>query len=187
MATSSVPAPEKKVSWVWWVLGLLGAGLAVLVVGALLVSVYVARQVEVQRAGDSVEIRTPVGGLRAGKTEAADPGLPVYPGAQLTEPGAQVEITGPDDDSLAVVAAKYRTTDPIDKVDEWYRERLGKDFIREGPGVSVRKGRIFGVEVKSSDIAFIHELDDGMRVVALERKGGGVEIALVRLGRSEPL
>ena len=82
-------------------------------------------------------------------------------------------------------AAKYRTVDPLATVDDWYREHLGAEFIREGPGVMNRKKDIFGVEVKSSDIAFISDANDMLRVVVLERKGLTTEIALACIGKHE--
>jgi len=186
MATPPVPTPERKSTWVVWLLGLLAAGLVVLVGGALLLSVYVARQVEIQRAGNQVEIRTPVGEVKVSKSEQAHAGLPVYPGATLLDPAAQVEVMASAEESVSVVAARYRTTDPIEKVDDWYREHLGSEFVREGPGVMDRKKKVFGIQVKSDDVAFISEKDDVLRVVALERKLAAVEIALVRIGHDQP-
>jgi hypothetical protein len=100
--------------------------------------------------------------------------------------GATVEITAPtEEDSVHITAARYRTPDPIEKVDEWYQEKLGPDFTREGPGIAKRKKDILGISVKSSDTAYISEKDDMLRVVALERKGLYTEIALARIGKQE--
>jgi malate/lactate dehydrogenase len=49
----------------------------------------------------------------------------------------------------------------------------------------VRKKEINGVVLKSSDIAFIADKDDLVRVVALEKKFNGVEIVLLRAGKPE--
>ena len=187
MATTppAAPPPEKKSSLLWWLLGLLLAGIAVLGIGGVLVASFVLRNVEVRKSGNGVQIETPVGGVKVNKDAAADPGLPVYPGAATSESGATVELTGPDEDRFTVTAARYRTADPITKVDEWYQERLGAEFQREGPGVMRRKKDIFGVTVKSSDIAFIAEEKDLLRVVALELKGIYTEVALARIGKQE--
>ena len=192
MSTSPVPAPaqgppehEKKSNLLWWLLGLLAIGIAVLGLGGVLIASYVLRNVRVQQSGSRVEIQTPVGEVKVSKDVAANPGLPVYPGATVAEAGATVEIGAPAEETVSIVAARYRTADPLPKVDDWYREQLGADFKREGPGVMVRKKDITGLQVKSSDVAFISEKDDLVRVVALERKGIYTEIALARIGKQE--
>lgn len=178
-------APEKKSGLLVWLLGLLGIGILVLGGGGMLVANYVMKNVQVQQSGSQVAIQTPVGEMKVDRDVAADPGLPVYPGAVATDPGATVEIGVPNEEQVAVIAARYRTGDPLTKVDEWYQSQLGPDFKREGPGVMVRKKDIMGIQVKSTDIAFISEEKDLVRVVALERKGIQTEIALARIGRQE--
>lgn len=179
--------PQKNSSHIWaWVLGLVGTGVLILGAGAFIVTRYLVRSIEVNRANSSVEINTPVGNLKAAEDEGADPGLPVYPGAKVALAGGTVELTAPDEESVNLTAAHYRTIDPIEKVDEWYREQLSPDFKREGPGVMNRKKDINGIVVKSSDIAYISEKEDVVLVVALEKKFNSVEIALLRAGKPEP-
>lgn len=182
---SGPDAPPKKASFILWLLGLLGIGVAVLAVGGILVAMYVARNVQVQQSGDRVEVQTPIGSLKVDKSAETDPGLPVYPGAVVNEPGATVELGTETDEVLTVVAAKYRTSDPISKVDEWYQEKLGAEFKREGAGVMIRKKEIVGIQVNSGDIAFVAEDKDSMRVVVLERRGIHTEIGMARIGRPE--
>ena len=190
MSTTPAPTPEEKPAparprgndLLWWILGLLVAAVIVLGLGGLLVARYMVRQIEVHPATGRVEIQTPIGQVKVSKDEKVDPSLPVYPGATLIEPVATVEIGGADDEPLAVHAAKYRTPDPLEKVDAWYSEHLGKEFTREGPGVAERKRKVFGITVRSDQVAFISEKDDALRVVALERKFGSTEIALARIG-----
>jgi hypothetical protein len=178
--------PQKSSSNIWaWVLGLVFAGVVILGAGAWFVTRYLVHTIEVNQANSSVEINTPVGTLKAAKDEKADPGLPIYPGAKLAQAGGTVELSVPGEDSVNLTAVHYRTIDPIEKVDAWYREQLSPDFKREGPGVMVRKKDINGVIVKSDDIAFISEKDDVVLVVALQKRFNGVEIALLRAGRQE--
>jgi len=185
MSTTPTPPPEKKSGLVWWFLGLMVAAIAILGLGGLLAARFLSQNVQVIRTGDQVEVRTPAGGVKVARGANVDPGLPVYPGATLTEPGATIELTAPDDESFFVTAARYRTPDPIEKVDDWYREKLGPDFEREGPGTMKRKKDIFGINVKSSDIAYISEKEDALRVVAIERKGLATEIAFARISKQE--
>ncbi len=178
--------PQKNSSHIWaWVLGLVAAAVLILGAGAFIVTRYLVRSIEVNRANSSVEINTPVGTLKAAKDESADPGLPVYPGAKIAQAGGTVELTAPDEETVKLTSAHYRTIDPIEKVDEWYREQLSPDFKREGPGVMNRKKDINGIEVKSSDIAYISEKEDVVLVVALQKKFNSVEIALLRAGKPE--
>jgi len=186
MSAPPNPLPQKSSSNIWaWVLGLLLAGAVILGAGAWFITRYLIGTIEVNRANSSVEINTPVGTLKAAKDEKADPGLPIYPGAKLAQAGGTVELSVPGEDSVALTAAHYRTIDPVEKVDAWYREQLSSDFKREGPGVMNRKKEINGVIVKSDDIAFISEKDDVVLVVALQKRFNGVEIALLRAGKQE--
>ncbi len=173
---------EHKSNLLWWVLGLLATALVVLTLGGLLVVRYMARNIEVIQSGDRVEVRSPVGNMAVNKNAGDPTGLPEYPGARLHEPGASVELESATDERVTILAAKYRTPDAIDKVDEWYRQKLGREFEREGRGVTIRKKEIFGIEVHSDDIAYVAKKNDELRVVTLRQVGGHVEIAHVRIG-----
>lgn len=186
MSTPPNPLPQKSSSNIWaWVLGLVFTGVVILGAGAWFITRVLVQSIEVNRAASSVEISTPVGSVKAAKDENADPGLPIYPGAKLAQAGGTVELSTPGEDAVNLTAAHYRTIDPIEKVDAWYREQLNSDFKREGPGVMVRKKNINGVVVKSDDIAYISEKDELLLVVALQKRINGVEIALLRAGKQE--
>jgi len=186
MSTAPTPAPQKKDNLVWWFIGLVVVAVAVLGLGGILAAYFIRQNVEVIRTDNQVEVRTPAGELKVARNAHVDPGLPVYPGAMLTEPGATVELTSPEEDSLFVTSARYRTPDPIQNVDAWYRENLSLDFEREGPGKMEKKKEVVGIMVKSSDTAYISDKEDALRVVVLERKGLYTEIALARLSKQEP-
>jgi hypothetical protein len=186
MSTPPNPLPQKSSSNIWaWVLGLVVTGVVILGAGAWFVTRYLVQSIEVNRAASTVEINTPAGSLKAAKDESADPGLPIYPGAKVAQSGGTVELSTPGEDAVNLTAAHYRTNDPIEKIDAWYREHLNADFKREGPGVMVQKKNISGVIVKSEDIAYISEKDDLVLVVALQKRFNGVEIALLRAGKQE--
>ncbi len=176
--------PERSSSLLWWVLGLLVTGIVVLGAGTIIAWRILAPQVEVIRTSSGVEVKTPVGDLKA-KREGDDTGLPKYPGAELTEPGATVEIESPAEDSVAITVAKYRTNDAIDKVDGWYRERLGPEFERESTGKMERKRAIYGTEVSADDVAFLQDREQQVLAVILKRKGLATEIVLLRAGEPE--
>jgi hypothetical protein len=103
----------------------------------------------------------------------------------MTETPGTVEIAGPDEEGFIVTAAKYRATDAVATVDEWYRGQLAPSFEREPAGTMIRKRRIFGTEVRSDDLAYIEERDDVIRFVVIRRQGRETEIVLARLGKQE--
>jgi len=188
MSTTPVPPsqPRKKSDVLWWILGVLLVAILVLGVGGLMIAGFFLKDVvEVRQAAGQVEIQAPGVSVKVDKGAPPDTGLPVYTGATVAETGGTVEIGSPMDESVRVVAARYRTPDSIGTVDDWYQQKLGPEFRREGPGVMIRKKEIFGISIKSSDIAFISETNDLLRVVVLERKGLYTEIGLAKIGKQE--
>jgi hypothetical protein len=181
------PVQERKSHLVWWLLGLLLISLAILLIGAFFLAQYFLRSVQVSREGDQVAISTPAGDIHVDQSGPAETGLPVFPGAEVSERGGAVELTPPGEDPVSILAARYRTQASLAEVETWYREQLGRDFVREGPGRTDRKARIFGVDIRSDDTVFVSEGDDQMRVIALRRQGLYTDIALVRVTRRETL
>ena len=176
--------PERKASLLGWVLGLLIAGIAILGLGTYLAWRILVPRVEVIRSSSGVEIKTPVGNLKA-SADGDDTGLPKYPGAEITEPGATVEIESPSEDTVAIIVAKFRSNDSIDKVNDWYHERLGPDFEREGSGKMERKRLVYGTEVSSADVVYLRDREHVMEAVILRRKGLATEIVLLRAGEPQ--
>lgn len=187
MATPPKPVAEGKSNLLWWILGLLVAGTVLLGLGILLVSKFMVSQIEVTQSGAEVEVRTPAGDLRVSTDEKMDPGLPVYPAAQLVDPPATVELTPPDAEPVLITTARYRTNDSPAAVDAWYQEQLGREFEREGPGVMILKREVFGVEIRSDDTLFLAKEDFQMRAVVIQKKGFTTEIALLRIGKPAAL
>jgi len=105
---------------------------AVLYIGAR----YLARSVKVgvdKPGGKQVTIETPVGSLEVNKgLKEVSLGLPIYPGAKKIEgkDSARVNIEIPGAASVHVVAAEFETPDPLDKVKEFYRERLKGELTK---------------------------------------------------------
>ena len=91
-------------------------------------------QVDPSKNGDkNVKIQTPVGGVQV-KTDsmaAADVGLPVYPGATLAQKNdkdhgsADIHL-GFGDWQMRLKVVKYHTTDPQDKVLDFYRKAMSR-------------------------------------------------------------
>src|ERR1700691_303247 len=80
----------------------------------------------------NVKIDTPLGGLhvRADQTSAGDLGLPVYPSAQIApdregDKSADVHL-GFGQFQLRVKVVTYQTSDPRDKVVDFYKNAMGR-------------------------------------------------------------
>lgn len=140
----------------------------------------ISRNISVRKEADNaVSIRTPVGNLAVRQGAQADPaliGLPVYPGAgrvRDNHSGATVQMSFPDHQGggveVGVVAAKFATPDPLDKVSAYYRDQLGSQITK------IKHGD-FGQEIT-------FEMDHGgiERVVGLKSNASGTQITLVRV------
>jgi hypothetical protein len=189
MSTTSgpnpAPAPPPKNNALLWILLMLGGVLVVCLVGGLLLAAYIAKGVRVEESGKSVEVSTPVGKIAINKNTTPEIGLPVYPGATALESnGANIEFTTEVGGRLAVAAAHYRATDPLEKVAAWYRQRLGPDFVREVRGAHAHE--IEGIHTGDADVAFVSDQDSLVRIVAIKKKLDGVEIGLARAGQQQP-
>jgi len=99
---------------------------------------FIARgvRVNVAEAGagkKEVSIKTPVGSLEVNQdVNESRLGLPIYPGAQrLKDQGsANVNISIGDEQGVRVVAAKFETADSLEKVTDFYKQRLGAEVTK---------------------------------------------------------
>jgi len=115
----------------------------------------------------NVDIRTPFGSLSVhkGASDPKETGLTAYPGAQIKsdddhEGSANVNISS-SVFGLKVVALKYQTSDPPDKVLSFYR----KDMSRFGKVVDCTGGFSMGLHR--------HDRDGDAEVTCENRDGGG--------------
>ena len=188
MSAAPVPPPQqqRQNTALWWVLGILGAGVVVLVLAGVIVTAYLARQVRIHGAGKRVEIETPVGELKVNGAGTHDTGLPIYPGAVSSESqGGNLSFSTTDNERVGISAEHFRSNDTLEKVQAWYRKRLGPEFRQEGPDEKGRPGRKDHRDLGEQDLAFVNDAGEGARIVALKRVEGGTEIDLVRVGKQE--
>lgn len=146
-----------------------------------------------------VDIRTPFGSLSVhkGSATAKETGLALYPGAQLKtdaddeDSSANVNMSSSFFGGLKVVAAKYRSDDPPDKVLAFYR----KDLAHFGKVVDCTGGFNMHFEPRQKDEPVSCEGDSGsdrdykeelkvgtqhdQRIMAVKPSGKGSEFALV--------
>jgi hypothetical protein len=124
-----------------------------------------------------VSIKTPVGSLEIHQSKQVSLGmlgLPVYPGARrLTDDGnASLTANFGSQNLVGVLAAKFETDDPIQRVRTFYHDQLG--------------GRVTRYIQKDSEGKMVFEIKSGgqEKIVALREKHGGTQIELIRLVHS---
>jgi len=173
------------------------AGLLLLVVIAAVVGVQMLRQyvhLDIGKGEDGkVAVSTPVGDFSVEKAEDAARRLrlPLYPGVTATEDAVSVRFRADVDGKeggFTLTTAKFYSTDSFDKIDAWYGQQLGSQFTRQqgkvidhDPGESGDKWVTLKVEPGGNDVVYKEEHKDHVRVVALEHKGGQVDITLLEL------
>jgi hypothetical protein len=178
--------PRKSSNVIWWVLGIIGTCIVLVMIAGLIVVSALVHRVHVNTANNKVEIETPVGSLKVNQDSEHATGLPIYPGATPEKSqGANFEISA-NGKSAGVAVEKYSSDDPRETVQAWYANRLGPDFKLQvaTPGDN---DQIPGVPVtmNATDVAFVNDRGEGAKVVALARHGEGTEITLVRAGKKE--
>ncbi len=174
------------------------SGLLLLAVIAAIFGVQMLReyvQLDIDKGGDAgkVALRTPVGDFSVEKAEDAARRirLPLYPGAMATKEAVSMKVRADFDDKpggFTLTVAKFYSTDSFDKIDAWYGKQLGSEFIRQkgrvidhDPGESGDKWAALKVEPGGDDVVYKQEHKDHVRLVALERKGGQVDVTLLEL------
>ncbi|MBI4465947.1 MAG: hypothetical protein HY656_00775 [Acidobacteria bacterium] len=174
------------------ILAVLGAIVlvAALVVLAAVVIVKEYVKIEVQETGSEkkVAVHTPIGefAIEKDRDAARKLKLPVYPGAEPDEDSVSVRLWGrveEEEGGLSITAGTFRTSDPFDKVDAWYRQQLGPEFTRETGRIvgGQRKGNgewVIRIEPGGDDVLYKREAEGRLRGVGLTRERGQVRIGL---------
>jgi hypothetical protein len=141
--------------------------------------------------GKSVDIKSVLGHVSVRtNVDNADTGLPVYPGAQPRRERGEDDSANVNVSSrwfgVRVVAAKYQSDDPNEKILEFYRHEM-KTYgsITECRGNVDFRGsgghrRAVCKENSSSDeVQLVTGSEDRQRVVAVKPRAGGSEFSLV--------
>jgi len=179
--------PPRTNNALWWVLGIVGGALVILMFFALTVAGLVLRHLHINHSGKKVAIETPVGSIKVNKGEPHATGLPLYPGADPTNDNSNSIQIGTPDSEVGLATEEYRTGDSIDKVEDWYRKRLGPDFrLETETHADSRYSKRHGLRMGNHDVAFVDDHGDAARVIALDTAGGGTKITLLRVGKREP-
>ena len=132
-------------------------------------------QVQVHGAaggGKEFSIKTPLGSLAVQKdVNEASLSLPLYPGATRVpdKDSATVNIDIAGEEQIRVLAARFETDDAMDKVRDFYRERLGDQVTKY-----IEKN-------EEGKMVFEMKREHQEKVVALRQEGGRTQIELVRV------
>jgi hypothetical protein len=136
-------------------------------------------QVEERGGGrKEVSINTPIGSIEVHHEVNEDSlGLPIYPGARRVKDkdSAAVNLGFGGEASVQVLVAKFETSDPLESVKAFYKERLGGEVSKFTDQGWNRKTTF---EIKTKNLE---------KVVALEGEGSKTLIQLVRVsfGKNE--
>jgi hypothetical protein len=177
--------PRRDNSAVWWILGIVGGGVLLMIVFGLALAGMFLHRVHFQSSEKNVDVQTPVGDLKVNTDGNRHTGLPLYPGATLSDGNngnAHVELSF-DDNGVGLAVETYKTDDSLADVSAWYQKQLGPSFRRETPKAN---GMPHHANVDSNaDVAYVDDRGNGARVVALTKEDDGVKISLVRVGKRE--
>jgi hypothetical protein len=174
----AAPPPTRTGSHILMIVLLLLALIIVVSVATVWVGLrFITRGVSVNvQEGDSgrkeVSIKTPVGSMEVRQdVDESHLGLPIYPGAQRLkdQDSANVNLSFGGEAGLRLLVAKYETPDPLEKVRDFYKQRLGGDVTRF-VGKDSEGKTVFEIKRRGQE-----------KVVALESRGEGTRIALVRV------
>lgn len=152
-------------------------GLGFLLGAGIFIASKLGRALQFQ-APSGITMRTAAGDLRVEKPNETGPGLPVYPEAGLVLPGTvpAKSKTNETEEQTSI----YHTSDPSEFVDSWYVKHLGPEFVRSNAGDKTSPDIPGDVAISNSDITFVGEREDQVRIVAIAMDAAGTKITLVR-------
>jgi hypothetical protein len=176
--------PTRRNNAIWWILGIVAVGIIVMFLFGVTLAGLFIHHLKVRNSGDKVDIQTALGSLSVDKGGPHATGLEVYPSASPSaDKGANVNLSA-NDAAVGIATEQYVTKDPIDFVQAWYKKRLGPEFRLESNRDNVNHSSDHTV-INDSDIAFVDDHRNGVRVVALKKISDGTQITLVRVGTKE--
>jgi hypothetical protein len=176
--TQRVPRPQKTMvrptGTAGGVIGWLV--MSFLLVAALLVlgGIFFVHSIKVHQsgAGNDVQVETPFGSVHVGHNQGGRPGtggMPLYPGAKplKNQENAVVDLSSAfGDQDLHVVAGRWETSDPIDKVQKYYEDKF--------PDMNV---------IQHAGRVEMHSVNgNATRVIVLYDRGSSTEISLASVG-----
>jgi hypothetical protein len=176
---------QRRSNAIWWILGIVAAGIIFMVFCGLMVAGLFIRHLKIKNSGDKVAIETAVGSISVNGGTPHATGLEIYPGAVPSSDNKSASVNlSANDTGIGIATEQYQTKDPIEFVQAWYKKRLGSDFhLETGKDSSMHSNG--AVKLNDDDVAFVDDRHNGVRVVALKKTSSGTEITLVRVGKKE--
>ena len=176
-----VPPPPKKQNILIWILSGCGTVLVLLVIVAVLgFHSFMKNNFHV---GPNGEVDVKIGGVSMHTGKAPDVGLPIYPGVDIAHAmGMEATLPTRKFGNQSVSQAIYSSTDSVAKVDEWYHENLGPEFIRLDAGKSqaVLGDKAFPLPIDLGAISYTSKRDETRYAVTINSILGNTQIKLMR-------
>lgn len=173
--------PPKKQNVLIWILSGCGTALVLLVlVGILAFRSFVKNNMHI---GANGEVDVHVAGMTMHAGKAQDIGLPIYPGVDVARAtGMEMTIPTPKNGQQTITQSIYSSTDSVEKVDDWYHQNLGAEFIRLGPGQNpaVLGDKAFPFPLDSGAISYTCKRGDAMYAVTVHAIMGTTQLKLMR-------
>jgi hypothetical protein len=167
-----------------WMMVALFGGLALLLGMGLFVASRAVRSMGLSAAGAKDTIHTPGGTFRLEKETEVGPGLPVYPRASLIVPDDDAAAAAIKQAREGIEVSAYQINESRDFVDSWYAKHLSPEFARHEAGDRPADPLYADAHVADSDIVFVAERDQKVRVVALSENPSGTKISLIRFDKA---
>jgi hypothetical protein len=185
MSEGSVSGSSSASKSLMWMMIALFGGMAVLLGGGLFLASRVVKSMGLSAAAGKDTIKTPGGNFKLEKPDQVGPGLPVYPRGSLELPGDNVTAAIKDMQS-GEETVTYHTADTREFVDEWYSKHLSPEYTRHDAAEKPQPEIFREAHVSDTDVVFVAERGDMVRIVDLATDATGTKIALVRINRTPP-
>jgi hypothetical protein len=169
-----------------WMMVAFFAGLAVLLAAGLFVASRAVRSMGLSAASAMDSIKTPGGTFRLEQEGQVGPGLPVYPRASLIVPDDETAAAAIKQAQKGIEVSAYQSSDTRDYIDGWYSKHLSPEFTRHDPGEKLDGSFFADAHISDSDVVFLAQRDEKVRVVALSVDASGTKISLIRFNKAAP-
>ena len=169
----------------FWMTAALASGMVFLIGGAIFMISRVGHALQMPAGGDELTLRTPTGDWRVERPNEVGPGLPVYPDAKLVLPDQRSRPAAPKNNQAPAQTATYYTNDPGEFVDDWYMKHLGSEFVRSDSAARAIPGAPSDLQISSTDVTFVGERGDQVRIVKIAQDSTGAKIMLARYTKRE--
>jgi len=180
MARSASSGESSSSKSLFFMMAAMFCGFAILLSAGLLMTSRVIHALQLRSEGDKTIVRTPLGDYRVEKAQEVGPGLPVYPQASLVLPGGAPVHVPAKANQPQVVTSTYHTNSSREYVANWYLGHLSPEFVRQDPGPKNLPEAFQESSVTDSDIIFVGERGDQVRLVCLATDDMGTKISLLR-------